>query len=427
MKTKTRTLNARTVAVQLLSKITLDGKLMAELTKLPDFKALPAADRARAQRLALDTLRGLERIDRILDKFMSKKPPDPIWNILRVASYELCTGAAAHGVVNEAVNTIAKDRKFSKMKGLANAVLRKVATQGPEQWAILRPSRLPRWLRDPLKEAYGAEVVSAIEKVQANVPPVDLTPKSEASAQELADTLGGEVLLGGSVRVQSAGQISKLAGFEQGDWWVQDAAAALAVRLLGGLEGKTALDLCAAPGGKTLQLCSAGAEVTAVDVSEHRLKRLNENLERVNFEAEIICADAFSVSDRDFDIVLLDAPCSATGTMRRHPDLPYAKTGDGFRELFSLQADLLDHASTQVKPDGQFLYCTCSLLPDEGEVQIEAFLKRNTAFELDPRIFDNPIVRPEWIEDNLGIRLRTDFLLDAGGMDGFFISLLRRK
>ena len=240
---------------------------MAELTKLPDFKALPAADRARAQRLALDTLRGLERIDRILDKFMSKKPPDPIWNILRVASYELCTGAAAHGVVNEAVNTIAKDRKFSKMKGLANAVLRKVATQGPEQWAILRPHVCPDGYAIP-KEAYGAEVVSAIEKVQANVPQ-NLTPKSEASAQELADTLGGEVLLGGSVRVQSAGQISNLRGLSKG-LVGSGCSGCIGCAPTGGLEGKTALDLCVALRGKTLQLCSAGAEVTAVDVQTPR-------------------------------------------------------------------------------------------------------------------------------------------------------------
>ena len=181
--------------------------------------------------------------------------------------------------------------------------------------------------------------------------------------------------------MENGKQISALPGFKEGDWWVQDTAASIPIRLLSNLTGKKALDLCAAPGAKTLQLASRGADVTSVDISANRLEILKENLERCDLKANIIQSDAFDITGK-FDFVLLDAPCSATGTIRRHPDLVFCKDGSDFFELIEIQAKLLDHASSLVEDDGLIIYVTCSLLPDEGECQIEEFLNRNENFEI---------------------------------------------
>ncbi len=418
---------ARTTAVALITDVMENAKLLSDLTFGPKFLALSSAERARAQRLATECLRTIERADRILNTYLQKKPPIRILNILRLATFELSTGGDAHGVVNDAVTIAAMDRKHAMFKGLVNAVLRKVAKSGPEQWAKLRAARIPIWLRRPLKEVYGGEVISAIERVQSNIPPVDLTPKDPNRAEEIASLLSGEVVLGQSVRLNAPGQISKLYGFDRGEWWVQDAAAALPVRLLGDTRGRTALDLCAAPGGKTLQLAALGATVTAIDVSERRLKRLTQNLERTGLNADIKVMDLFALQEGQFDVIVLDAPCSATGTMRRHPDLPYAKDGSEFLNLIELQRKMLRHALGLLAPNGRLVYCTCSLLPDEGEAQVEALITENVQIEIDPGTFQHPNVDPTWVVDDLGLRLRPDYLAEQGGMDGFFITLLHKK
>ena len=286
---------------------------------------------------------------------------------------------------------------------------------------------MPEWLRGPLSDAYGKDTVGKIENIQFETPPVDLTLKYPEQASQVANELGGQVMLGQSVRLANAGQISKLSGFEAGDWWVQDVAAAIPVRLLKDLKGKTALDLCAAPGGKTLQLSAAGAQVTAVDISERRLKLLEENLNRTRLKADVKAIDAFELTAQKYDVIVLDAPCSATGTMRRHPDLSYAKDGTDFGVLIELQESLLNHALTLLAPEGLLVYCTCSLLPDEGEVQVETALEQNPDFEVDPEMFNFASVQSEWFIESLGLRLRPDYLSSEGGMDGFFVSVLRRK
>ena len=417
----------RSMAISMLDSVINDGKLLSELTATKKFLSLTPPDRARAQRLALQTLRGVERADRVLAKFLQKKPPPKVRNILRLATVEICCGSQAHGVVNEAVNLVGREKKFSQFRGLVNAVLRKVAQKGPNHWASLRASRMPEWLRGPLSDAYGKDTVGKIEKIQFETPPVDLTLKYPEQASQVANELGGQVMLGQSVRLANAGQISKLSGFEAGDWWVQDVAAAIPVRLLKGLKGKTALDLCAAPGGKTLQLSAAGAQVTAVDISERRLKLLEENLNRTRLKADVKAIDAFELTAQKYDVIVLDAPCSATGTMRRHPDLSYAKDGTDFGVLIELQESLLNHALTLLAPEGLLVYCTCSLLPDEGEVQVETALEQNPDFEVDPEMFNFASVQSEWFIESLGLRLRPDYLSSEGGMDGFFVSVLRRK
>ena len=395
---------------------------MAELLGAGVLERLEPADRARAQRLALDVLRGLERADRVLDKHVRKNPPLHVRNILRLATVELCSGGDAHGVVNDAVALTAGHKKGQHMKGMVNAVLRKIAADGPVEWAKLRVPRLPKWLRDPLVMAWGGEAVMAMEAAQFAGAPVDITVKDDAAGW--AERLGGVVLPTGSVRLAQAGQVSALPGFSDGAWWVQDAAAALPARLLDARPGEAVLDMCAAPGGKTLQMAAAGAEVTALDISDARLERVRENLARTGLKARVVARDALEHQGR-YDAILLDAPCSATGTIRRHPDLPHAKDGAEFGGLFELQSAMLDHALTLLKPGGRLVFCTCSLLPDEGECQIEDALGRHPGLVVDRAALDRPGVDPAWITDEGGLRLRPDFWPDLGGMDGFYMAVLR--
>ncbi|WP_375280664.1 RsmB/NOP family class I SAM-dependent RNA methyltransferase [Pseudooctadecabacter sp.] len=417
-------LGPRKAAVYLLDQVTGQGKLLPELIGEGALQHLGPEDRARAQRLATETLRGLARADRMLARFVQKTPPLAVRNVLRLCTVELSQGEAAHGVVNAGVELVARNKRTSSMKGLVNAVLRKVAAEGPEGWAKLAIPRMPGWLRGPLKDAYGPEVVAAIEAAQFAGAPVDLTVKGDAA--QLAATLGGQVLPNGSVRLADAGQVSALAGFDDGDWWVQDAAAAWPVHIMAPQKGEKILDLCAAPGGKTMQLAAAGAQVTAVDASAGRMRRVGENLERTKLRATTVVSDAFAFDEGGFDAVLLDAPCSATGTIRRHPDLPYAKDGSEFAMLIDQQARMIDHALTLLKPGGRLLFCTCSLLPDEGEVQVEEALARHPGLTVDPDALNRPGIDPAWRTEEGGVRLRPDFWADLGGMDGFYIAQLRK-
>jgi 16S rRNA (cytosine967-C5)-methyltransferase len=384
---------------------------------------LAPEDRARAQRLATDALRMLDRSDRMLKPFMTKEPQVYVQNALRLGTLEIVQGAAAYGVVNAYVEIVGRNHHTARLKGLVNAVLRKVADKGPDGWSKMPVPLMPGWLRQPLVAAWGRKDIEAIEAVQATTPPLDVTPKGDAQA--VADALGGTVLPTGSVRLMEAGQVTQLPGYDAGDWWVQDAAAALPVRLLGDVNGLTVLDLCAAPGGKTMQLAALGATVTAVDASASRMTRVGQNMTRVGLMADVQVADAFDVTGQ-WDAVLLDAPCSATGTMRRHPDLPYAKDGSEFGALIDQQSAMIDHALSLVKPGGRLVFCTCSLLPDEGEVQIEEALERHPDVTIDRAALDQPGVDLAWITEEGGLRLRPDYWAEIGGMDGFYMAVLTK-
>ncbi|MBY5933200.1 methyltransferase [Tateyamaria omphalii] len=416
-------LPARRSAIYLLDQIIGEGKLLPELIGAGALDRLEPADRARAQRLATETLRGMERADRILQKHLQKYPPLTVRNALRVGTVELCAGEAAHGVVNSMVNIVSRHKRYGHLKGLTNAVLRKVADKGPEQWPVLRTPRLPKWLRGPLVDAWGGEAVLAMEAAQFAGAPLDLSCKTDADA--VAAAIGGEVLPTGSVRLADAGQVSALPGYTAGDWWVQDAAAAIPARVLDARPGEAVLDLCSAPGGKTLQLAATGADVTAVDVSEGRMERVKQNLIRTKLEAKTVVSDAFEVTGQ-YDAILLDAPCSATGTIRRHPDLPFAKDGSEFGALIEMQSRMIDHAVTLLKPGGRMVFCTCSLLPDEGEVQAEEALARHPSLSVDREALDRPGIDPAWITYEGGLRLRPDHWADRGGMDGFYVICLRK-
>ncbi|MCB5199386.1 methyltransferase domain-containing protein [Loktanella sp. TSTF-M6] len=413
----------RRAAHHLLQQVTTEGRLLSELIGAGALDHLEPQDRARAQRLATDTLRMLDRADRMLKPHLRQTPADHVMNALRLGTVELGQGEAAHGVVNAYVEIVSRNPHVGRLKGLTNAVLRKIAAAGPDKWNAMAQPLLPGWLRQPLVAAWGRSDVAAMEAVQAVAPPLDVTPKGDAGA--VAAALGGKILPTGSVRVTGAGQVSQMPGFDTGDWWVQDAAAAIPVQLLGDIAGLSALDLCAAPGGKTMQLAARGATVTAVDNSATRIARVGENLRRMGLKADVRTDDAFDVTGQ-WDVVLLDAPCSATGTMRRHPDLPYAKDGSEFGDLIAQQETMIDHALTLVKPGGRLLFCTCSLLPDEGEVQIEEALERHPALTVDRAALDRPGIDPAWITPEGGLRLRPDIWADIGGMDGFYMAVLTK-
>ncbi|MBV1926058.1 MAG: methyltransferase domain-containing protein [Rhodobacteraceae bacterium] len=413
-------LGARRSAIYLLDQVLGEQRLLSESLGAGVLDRLPPQDRARAQRLATETLRGLERADRLLHKHLRKKPPLTVHNALRLGTVELCQGEAAHGVVNAMVQIVSGNKRNGNLKGLVNAVLRKIAAEGPAAWPELRAPRLPKWLRNPLVQAWGAESVGAMEKSHFAGAALDIT--SKPGAELVPDGLD---LPTGSRRLTSGGQVSGLPGYEAGGWWVQDAAAALPVQVLAPKPGEKILDLCAAPGGKTLQLAAAGAEVVALDISESRLKRLHENLKRTGLKAAVVVGDTLTHQGQ-YDAILLDAPCSATGTIRRHPDLPYAKDGSEFGSLIDLQSRMLAHAWTLLKPGGRMVFCTCSLLPDEGEVQIEEALAANKNMQTDSAALDIPGVQSDWITEEGGLRLRPDYWPEHGGMDGFYIACLRK-
>lgn len=403
---------ARAAAVAILDAVLGEGHMLSEVAEAD----LPPSERARAQRLAETVLRHLEPADKLLDKHLRKVPPLTVLNVLRLAVIERAMGAPAHGVVNAAVDIVRRGKRTVHLAGLVNAVLR--ALPEADLFKGQPPQRLPRWLRQPLVHQYGREIVSAIELVQSQDPPLDLTVRLGFPIPE------GESLPTGSLRLGTAGQVSNLPGYAEGGWWVQDAAAALAVQLLEPKAGEAVLDLCAAPGGKTLQLAALGAKVTALDISGPRMARLAANLARTGLTAETVVTDALAWEPgARFDAILLDAPCSATGTIRRHPDLPFIKDGSELPGLVTLQATLLDRALGWLKPGGRLVYVTCSLLPDEGELQLDAVLSRHPNLKVERAALAG--VETGWWTEAGGLRLRPDYWADKGGMDGFFMARLR--
>ena len=402
---------ARAAAVAMLDAVLGEERMLAETAE----PGLPPEDRARALRLAAAVLRRLEPADRALAAHLRKRPPLRAMNILRLAVVERSLGAPGHGVVNAAVEIARAGRKTAHLAGLVNAVLRAV----PEG-SLPGVQKLPRWLRQPLVHQCGREVVAGIEAVHATEPPLDLTLRPGMEAPE------GEALPTGSLRLASAGQISALPGYAAGGWWVQDAAAALPAQLLEAQPGERVLDLCAAPGGKTLQLAAAGASVLALDVSEARLARLHENLARTGLSAQVVAADALDWQPGEvFDAILLDAPCSATGTIRRHPELPFVKDGADLSALVALQARLIDRALGWLKPGGRLVFATCSLLQEEGEGQLAGALARHPGLRVERA--DLAGVDPAWWTEAGGLRTRPDHWAGQGGMDGFFMARLRTE
>ena len=382
---------------------------------------LPPSERARARRLALTTLRHRARAEAVLAPLLHRRPRPAVMDALSLAVTEmLALDEAPHGVVNATVSALRHgSQKSAAAAGMANAVLRKAA-DSRAVWDSAAPARLPDWLRGPVAAAWGEAAATAIEAAHEATPPIDLTPRPGATLPE------GELLPTGSLRLIGPTHVSALPGYAEGAWWVQDAAAALPARLLDPQPGETVADLCAAPGGKTLQLAAAGAQVSAIDIAPARMRRLAENLARCGLGAQTVTADALAWRpDAPLDAVLLDAPCSATGTIRRHPELPLLRDGSGLAELTALQAQLIDHALTLLRPGGRLVYAVCSLLPAEGEDQLAAALARHPGLTITPADPTQLGIPADWVTPQGAIRTRPDFWADRGGIDGFFIACLR--
>ena len=435
-------LAARRIAADILDgvlrrKIALDEQLSGK-TAHPGLATLADRDRALMRRLTATVLRRLGTLHHLLGGFLDKGFPSEaprVETILLIGAAQiLWLEVPDHAAVDLSVRLAQADRRAARYAGLINAVLRRVTQSKPAALANNAIRDTPKWLVARWTKRYGAETARAIAQANGHEPALDLTVKYDA--ESWAERLRGRVLPTGTVRTFAQGAISLLPGFSEGAWWVQDAAASLPARLLGDVSGKAVADLCAAPGGKTAQLAFAGAQVTAVDRSPARLNRLRENLARLALQAEIVAADALQWQPQSsnaglFDAVLLDAPCSSTGTIRRHPDVPWLKSEADIVALTSLQQRLLDRAIDLLKPGATLVYCVCSLEPEEAEDQIAALLARDLRVARAPVATQEVAGHAEFLTTDGDLRTLPPQLPDPdprwGGLDGFYAARLIRK
>jgi 16S rRNA (cytosine967-C5)-methyltransferase len=419
--------NPREAAVELLMAVLDEGATLDEAMARGDaYGALAGRDRAFASAIARATLRHLGRVDRAIAQHLAKPLPDTAFRgraILRTGAAQLMfMGVAAHAAVSESVETASASNKSAGFAKLINAVLRRISETPVEDDAALD---LPDWLRTRWRAAYGAQTVSAIAAAHGQEPALDITAKSDAATW--AEKLGGVLLPTGSIRLTDAEAVPTLPGYAEGAWWVQDAAAALPARLLGDIAGLKVLDLCAAPGGKTLQLAAAGATVTALDISANRLERLRRSLERTKLDAKIVVADALKIRGAEpFDAVLLDAPCSATGTLRRHPEAAWLRHPGLIEGFTKTQAALLTAAHAFVKPGGRLVYAICSLEPEEGPSIIEAALETGL-WRRDPLRAEEVGGQGDLLSADGDLRTLPCHLAAQGGLDGFYAARLIRN
>jgi 16S rRNA (cytosine967-C5)-methyltransferase len=369
-------------------------------------------------------------LEALIREFVPKAPPPhkagaTLEILIEGACELLFLKVAPHAAVDAANRLAQSDSKAVHFKGLINAVLRRVAKEGEAMVARQDPAlNVPGWLWERWRANYGEETARAIVAAHLIPPPLDLTLRSPDDL--CTDLQGARMLARGRLRLTDAGRVEDVPGFAEGRWWVQDFAASLPALLFGDVTGKTVIDLCAAPGGKTLQLASMGARVIAVDASEERLARIADNLSRMRLSAELVAADARDVHAGPVESVLLDAPCTATGTIRRHPDLPWIKSAADIQICETLQSELLDAAAELTAPGGTLVYAVCSLEPEEGIGQVNAFLRRRKDFLRAPlapdEMLDAAFVSPEG-----DLATRPSYWADKGGMDGFYAARLKRK
>jgi len=404
----------------------------------PSLRELGERDRALARRIVATALRRLGTLRRLigdlLDRGLPKDGPKVESALLIGAAQLLFLDVPQHAAVDLSVRLVQGDPQQARYAGLVNAVMRRIAHAGTQPLEALKPLHLdtPEWLFTRWMNAYGEDTARAIALAHTLEPPLDVTVKSDPELW--AERLGGRKLPTGSVRLAAHGLVSALPGYAEGDWWIQDAAAALPVRLFGDLRGHAVADLCAAPGGKTAQLASCGAMVTAIDRSAARMARLRENLSRTGLPAITVIANAEDwrpdPPTTTFDAVLIDAPCTSTGTIRRHPDIPWRKAPDDIVVLSALQRRLLGRAVDLTRSGGTIVYCTCSLEQEEGEDIVSAVV------EQDGRVRRKPITAAEFpvLEEFITPRgeMRTlpcqwpDPDPRMRGLDGFFATRLER-
>jgi 16S rRNA (cytosine967-C5)-methyltransferase len=397
---------------------------LEEALAAPAFTSLELRDRALARALAMVVLRRRGELDRQLSGRLTKPPPDAVMELLRLGAVQvLHMEVPAHAAVATTVDLANENRTTRPFKGLVNAVLRALTREGAP--AAPPEALAPDWLCARWRAAWGEENARAIAAMIPEEPATDISLRDPADASAMTEPLEAEALAGGSLRTRRRGELSEWPGYAEGRWWVQDASAAVPARLLCAQPGESALDLCAAPGGKTLQLAAAGARVVALDRSAARLTRLGANLQRAGLAAEAVAADAAAWDDpRQFDAVLLDAPCTATGTFRRHPDVLWASRPGDIAKLAQTQARLLESAAERVRPGGRLVYCVCSLEPEEGEAQVEAFLAARGDFRVDAVTVGEGGSPAASLTLDGTLRILPHHR--PGGTDGFFIARLAR-
>jgi 16S rRNA (cytosine967-C5)-methyltransferase len=435
-------LAVRRVAADIVEGVLNRHRALDEMLEGSDARAATAAlaalsdrDRGLTRAIVAVVLRRLGTLRHLLGSLLEEglpaQAPRVETALLIGAAQILFLEVPDHAAVDLAVRLAREDRMALHFAGLINAVLRRIAREGKERIAALDAPVLdtPPWLMARWIKNYGEATAHAIAAANGREPALDLTVKSDAEAW--AAKLDGRVLPTGSVRTIVHGAVTALSGFDEGAWWVQDAAAAIPARILGNVAGLRVADLCAAPGGKTAQLVVAGAKVTAVDRAPARLRRLQENLTRLSLEAELVCADAAAwTPEQHFDAVLLDAPCTSTGTIRRHPDVPWLKRSADIAALAAAQSRLLDHAITLVKPGGKLVYCTCSLEPEEGVDVVAALLAREQSVRRVPIAAAEVFGQTDFISPDGDLRTLPCHFTDAdsrfAGVDGFYAARLEK-
>jgi 16S rRNA (cytosine967-C5)-methyltransferase len=430
-------LPAREAAVRLISAVmhrqrSLDDALAKEFAS----DALAPRDRALARLIAGTVLRHAGELRGVLSGYLEKPLPQQsgnLWPILLAGAAQLLfLETPPHAAVGLAVEQARKDRHARRYDRLVNALLRRVSREGASALEGRDGAHLnvPAWMFERWSKTYGEADARRIALASLCEAPLDLSVKADPALW--AERLGGTALATGSVRIAAGGRIEDLAGYADGAWWVQDAAAALPARLIGDVVGRSVADLCAAPGGKTAELAAAGANVSAVELSAARLDHLRANLDRLHLQADLVEADAATwAPGKLFDAVLLDAPCTSTGTIRRHPDILHLKRADDVAVLAALQSRLLDNAARLVKPGGVLVYCTCSLEPEEGADQIARLLARDPGFVRLPIAPGDCGIPAEWITAVGDLRTLPFHLpqpqKELSGLDGFYAARLSRR
>jgi len=430
-------ISARGIALDLMTRVLEQKRPLEEaFERHPDLGALENRDRQFVRALTTATLRHLKRIDRILALCLERPLParsGKVTDVLRLGAAQLLVlRTPAHAAVDSAVALAAGLGGAAGYKGLVNAVLRRIAHDGETLLAQVPPGEasLPDWLWQSWTKAYGVVRATEIAGALLGEPPLDFTVRRPAETAQWAEALHALVLPGGTLRraphdSERPQRLDEAPGFAEGAWWVQDFAASMPVKLLGDVSGKRVLDLCAAPGGKTAQLAAAGAKVTALDRSQDRLQRLKKNLDRLGLAAECETADATLWDGaQDFDVVLLDAPCSSTGTLRRHPDVAWLKDPRDIVKLAAAQDRLIDAALRLARPGGTLLYCVCSLQPEEGPERIAAARVRHDDLVRQPLAEDDVFGLRELLTPEGDLRTLPCHLAAEGGMDGFYAARL---
>lgn len=414
----------------LFRRKSFDDAFAAGVSDRARCSAMAPKDRSFSYNLVATTLRRLGQIDELIDSCLVSPLPSKArgaLTILRLGVTQLLfMNVSAHAAVDTSVD-LAQMRRQGTYKKLINAILRRLGREGTEMISAQDAHRrnTPDWLWDAWTKAYGENLTRQIANAHLSQPPLDITVKSNSEAA--VAKLGGTLLPTGSVRLKKNPGVESLPGYSEGDWWVQDTAATLPVKLFPRLKGQEIVDLCAAPGGKTAQMAAAGAHVTAIDRSEKRLRLLQENMGRLSLDVSCILEDAVRWRPGyACDGVLIDAPCSATGTLRRHPDIQWIKSPNDVRGVGKIQRALLNASLEMVKIGGTIIFTTCSLQPEEGPLLIQEFLESGANVRRDPLDANAGVSMPDMITVDGDLRTFPHFLSDHGGMDGFFAARLIR-